>query len=242
MKATGDGHTLKAFDDDLKDLHALVMEMGRLVEGQIQRAIRALDDEDPTLAREVIARDQLVNDLDVKLDEELVQLIARRQPVASDLRNVMTMNKTVTDLERVGDEARKLAALVENFYGTSNTTSPNPNLVRDVRDLAEYGLGMLESVLDAFDRMDLQQAVEVINRDARIEEKFRGALRGLSTYVMEDSRTVGHMVDAVLCLRALERIGGHAKNIAGYVIYFTTARDVRHVDLDTIVQEVLAAD
>jgi phosphate transport system protein len=239
MTKTGDGHTLKAFDEDLKDLHALVMEMGYLVEGQIQRAIRALDDEDPALAREVIARDKLVNDLDVKIDEELVQVIARRQPMAGDLRNIMTMNKTVTDLERVGDEARKLAALVENFYGTSNTASPNANLVRDVRDMAEYGLEMLATVLVAFDEMNLQKAVEVINRDARIEEKFRGSLRSLSTYVMEDSRTVGYMVDAVLCLRALERIGGHAKNIAGYVIYFTTGRDVRHVDLETIVQEVL---
>lgn len=241
MKDTGNGHTIKAFDGELKELHTLVMEMGRLVQGQIQRAIKALDDEDATLAREVIARDKLVNDLDVKLDEELVQVIARRQPMASDLRNIMTMNKTVTDLERIGDEARKLAALVENFYGTSNTTTPNPNLIRDVRDLAAYGLGMLETVLVAFDELNLQKAVEVIHQDARIEERFRGALRALSTYVMEDSRTVGHMVDAVLCLRALERIGGHAKNIAGYVIYFTTARDVRHVDLDTIVEEVLAA-
>lgn len=239
MNDIAGGHTIKGFDQDLMNLHSMVMEMGGIVENQLARAIRALDDEDPGGAREVIARDRLVNDMDVRIDEELVTTIARRQPVARDLRNLMTMNKTVSDLERIGDEARKLAALVEEIYGSPAASPPNSGLVHDVRGIALYGKSMLDNVLNAFNTMDVEKAVAVIRQDERIEEKFRAALRRLATYILEDSRTVGYSIDAVLALRALERIGGHAKNISGYVIYLATGRDVRHVDLNTIVDEVL---
>lgn len=239
MKDISDGHTVKRFDGELATHHQLVMEMGGLVVDQINRAIRALDEEDPSLAREVIARDRMVNDLDIRLDEELITIIAKRQPVARDLRNLMTMDKTVTDLERVGDEARKLAALVEEFWGSSSSAAPSPALIHDVRGIAIYGKSMLDKALDAFNNLDVEKAVEVIRQDERIEEKFRSALRRLATYILEDSRTVGYSINVVLALRALERIGGHAKNIAGYVIYLTTGRDVRHVDLNTIVDDVL---
>lgn len=238
MSDIGSGHTLKRFDQDLARLHGLVMEMGGLVEEQLSRAIHALDEEDVDAAREVIDRDRLVNDLDIRIDDELVSIIARRQPVAMDLRNIMAMNKTVTDLERIGDECRKIARLVELLYGGSNTSMPKDDLVEDVRGIATFGKNMLSAALSAFSRLNVEQAVEVIRQDARIEEKFRAALRRLSTYIMEDSRTVGYAIDVVLALRALERIGGHAKNIAGYAIYLATGRHVRHVELETILEEI----
>ena len=241
MSDIASGHTIKGFDEDLMGLHAMVMEMGGLVEEQLSRVIHALDEEDPVAAREVIDRDRLINDMDTRIDEELVSIIARRQPVANDLRNIMAMNKTVTDLERIGDESRKIARLVEFLYGGSNTSMPKDGLIEDVRGIAAFGKAMLDTALDAFNRMDVEQAVDVIRQDARIEEKFRAALRRLSTYIMEDSRTVGYAIEAVLALRALERIGGHAKNIAGYGVYLATGRDVRHVELDTILEEITKA-
>jgi phosphate transport system protein len=233
------GHTIKRFDGELSHLHSLVLEMGGLVVDQIERSARALDDEDVEAARKVIARDREVNRLDVLVDEEVVRLLALRTPVAGDLRNIMSVAKSVNDLERIGDEARKVARLVEVFYAGSGAEPP-AGLVQSLLDLADYGAGMVRTVLEAFDELNVQKAVEVIARDDRIEEKFRAALRQLSTYVLEDPRNVGWSIESVLGLRALERIGGHAKNIAGYVIYLRSGRDVRHVDLDTIVDEVLA--
>ena len=232
------GHTVKRFDGEMAHLTQLVLEIGRLVLDQIKRALHALQEEDPENAREVIERDKQVNELDVRIDEEIVKLLARRQPVASDLRDIITVSKTVTDLERVGDEIRKIGLLVERLYENA-TPSPNHSLLRDINSMATYAASMLRQSLESFNEVDAAKAVHVIHRDRKIEEMFQDALRRLTTYIMEDSRNVGHAVEIVLGLRALERIGGHAKNIAGYVIYFTTGKDVRHEDLETIESEIL---
>ena len=232
------GHTVKRFDGEMSYLNQLVLEIGGLVLDQVKRALQAVRDEDPVGAREVIERDKQVNALDVKIDEEILKLLVRRQPVASDLRDIITITKTVTDLERVGDEIRKIALLVERLYENGNP-APNHNLLRDIDGMAKYAASMLRESLDSFETVDVRKALHVIRRDLQIEEMFQDALRRLTTYVMQDSRNVGHSVEIVLGLRALERIGGHAKNIAGYVIFFCTGRDVRHEDLETIESEIL---
>ena len=233
------GHTVKRFDGEMMNLQHLVLEMGGLAIDQIQRVVKALDHESPEEAREVIERDRLMNELDVRIDEEVVKLLARRQPMASDLRAIMTVAKSVVDLERIGDQTRRVAHLVQHLYG-NGPTAPNPKLLEDIHRLAEIAIRLLRTTLEAFDSFDAGKAVEVIQENQKLEAEFQSALRRLTTFVLEDHRTIGHMVDAVLGLRALERIGGHAKNIAGYVIYLCTGRDVRHVDLVTIAQEILA--
>jgi len=238
MEDPTSGHIVKRFDAEMTHLQQMVLEMGGLVIDQIQRALKALDEESPEAARDVIERDRLVNALDVRIDDEVVRLLAKRQPMGGDLRALMTVAKSVTDLERVGDQTRRVAVLVERLYG-NGPSAPNPKLLEDVHRLATLAVGLLRRSLEAFDGFDLGKAVEVIRDDQRLEGEFQSALRRLTTFVLEDSRTIGHMVEAVLGLRALERIGGHAKNIAGYVIYLCTGRDVRHVDLATIADEVL---
>jgi phosphate transport system protein len=233
------GHTVKRFDGEMMNLHHLVLEMGGLAIDQIQRVVKALDHESPEEAREVIERDRLMNELDVRIDEEVVKLLVRRQPMASDLRAIMTVAKSVVDLERVGDQTRRVAHLVQHLYG-NGPTSPNPKLLEDIHRLAETAVRLLRATMEAFDGLDAAKAVEVIQENQKLEAEFQSSLRRLTTFVLEDHRTIGHMVDAVLGLRALERIGGHAKNIAGYVIYLCTGRDVRHVDLVTIAQEIIA--
>lgn len=232
------GHTVKRFDGELAHLNELVLEMGALVLDQIDRAVKALQAEDPAAAREVIERDRLVNDLDVKVDEELVRLLAIRQPMAGDLRDVMTVAKSVNDLERVGDQIRKIALLIEHLYDNGGPT-PNHKLLGDIPYLAEYSSNMLRLCLEAFDQLDLAKAVQVMRLDQELEVEFQDALRRLATYILQDARTVGHAIEVVLGLRALERIGGHAKNMAGYVIYLCTGKDVRHVDLATIEKEIV---
>jgi phosphate transport system protein len=233
------GHTVKRFDGEMMHLHGLALEMGGLAIDQIQRILKALDDESPEEAREVVERDRLMNELDVHIDEEVVRLLARRQPMATDLRAIMTVAKSVTDLERVGDQVRKVAVLVQHLYG-NGPTAPNPKLLEDIHRLAQTSLRLLRTAMEAFDQFDPRKAVEVIQENQKLEDEFQSSLRRLTTFVLEDHRTIGHMVDAVLGLRALERIGGHAKNVAGYVIYLCTGRDVRHVDLATIAEEILA--
>lgn len=234
------GHIVKRFDAEMTHLQQMVLEMGGLVIDQIHRVLKALDEESPQAAREVIERDRLVNALDVRIDDEVVRLLAKRQPMAGDLRALMAVAKSVTDLERVGDQTRRVALLVERLYG-NGPTAPNPKLLEDVHRLAGLAVGLLRRSLEAFDAFDVAKALEVIQDDQRLEGEFQSALRRLTTFVLEDSRTIGHMVEAVLGLRALERIGGHAKNIAGYAIYLCTGRDVRHVDLATIAEEVLGS-
>ncbi|NNJ98711.1 MAG: phosphate signaling complex protein PhoU, partial [Gammaproteobacteria bacterium] len=214
MNEMTDGHTVTSFDDEMKLLHDHVMEIGDLVRNQLCRAVKSLEEEDVDEARAVIDRDQEVNELDIKIDDEVIHLIAKRQPLAKDLREILTVNKIVTDLERVGDEARKIAMLCIHFYD-HNTTSPSEVIVRDMVKMSEFIDEMLEKAICAYDELDIDLALDAIRMDIELEIEFRSCLRRLSTFIMEDSRVVGHVVETVLGLRALERIGGHAKNIGG---------------------------
>ncbi len=239
MNDMTDGHTVKSYNDEMNHLHQQVIQIGELVRDQLQRAVKSLKEEDADAAREVIERDQLVNDLDVEVDDEIVHIIAKRQPVAKDLREIITVGKIVTDLERVGDEARKIAMLCVHFYD-HNTTSPSEVIIRDIVKLSATVDDMLEKAIRAYDDLDLDLALDVIRMDVELDTEFKCCLRRLSTFIMEDSRVVGHVVETVLGLRALERIGGHAKNIGGYVVFLVKGTDVRHEDLETVAAKIKA--
>ncbi|MCP5459294.1 MAG: phosphate signaling complex protein PhoU [Gammaproteobacteria bacterium] len=233
MVITKDEHTVKRYDQELSSLRNLVLEMGGLVEAQIHQAIKALDDEDVALARELIARDQSVNAMHIRADEETVNLIALRQPVGSDLRMVISMTKTANDLERIGDEAEKVARMIVRIYD-STSSPPSNKLFRNVVSMATLAVEMLNGSLDALARLDVDKAMHIVNRDAELDSEFQSTLRHLVTYMMEDVRTIGHAINVIFMVKALERIGDHAKNIAEYVIYLVKGKDVRHVNAENL--------
>ena len=233
MAISQDAHTVKQFDVQLANLRNLVLEMGGLVEEQIKRAIQALDDEDITAAREVISRDQIINGLQVKADEDCVSIIALRQPLGSDLRLIMSLSKIVTDLERIGDEAEKIARMTVKIYEGIGSP-PSAKLLRDVVPMAKLAQDMLHGCLDALARLDVEKAVEVAQGDDELDQEFQSALRRLITYMMEDPRTIGHAINVIFIVKALERIGDHSKNIAEYIIYLVKGKVVRHVKTEDL--------
>ena len=186
----------------------------------------------------MISRDQIINGLQVKADEDCVSLIALRQPLGSDLRLIMSLSKIVTDLERIGDEAEKIARMtVKTYDGISSP--PSAKLLRDVVPMAKLAQDMLHGCLDALARLDVEKAVEVAQGDDELDQEFQSALRRLITYMMEDPRTIGHAINVIFIVKALERIGDHSKNIAEYIIYLVKGKDVRHVSMDVLVQDAL---
>lgn len=228
-----EGHTVKGYDVDLAGLRIRLLEMGGLVLDQVQRAVAALASADEAAARAVLAREEEVNGYDVRIDEDSITLIARRQPMGSDLRAIISIARVVTDLERVGDEAKKIAYAA---LGAKDKRSArlSGQLTRDARHMARFACGMLRDALDAFDRMDARRAVEVARRDKELNAEFQGAVRGLVTQVMEDPRRLAAVLDAVAVLKALEHVGDHAKNIARHVLYLVEGRDVRHDDTNVL--------
>ncbi|MEK9744138.1 MAG: phosphate signaling complex protein PhoU [Gammaproteobacteria bacterium] len=237
MKNPSKGHTVESFNEEMKREHKTVLQMGALVRTQIKNAIRTLQEEDAEEARKVIAADAEVNNLDIQVAAHVEHILARRTPVAGDLREVLTVAKIATDLERCGDEAGKLARLTIHFFDDGGT-APNYQLLQEVSSVAGFVDQMLQESLDAFDERNIERACEVIRKAESLDGEFRSSLRRLTTFVLEDARTIGQFIDVVLAVRALERIGGHAKNIGGYVVYLVTGRDVRHEDLATIEKDL----
>ncbi|PKY10232.1 phosphate transport system regulatory protein PhoU [Acidithiobacillus marinus] len=227
-----DQHISQRFNDDLNEVHELVLAMGGIVEEQISNAIRALQTGDNELAREVVARDHEVNGYEVRIEEECINILAMRQPAASDLRLVMTLIKSIADLERMGDKAGKIADMVLAMgHGTRNA---NPAFMRDVGVMADYALNMLRRAMDALARADAEQAIAVAKGDEVLNQEYRSALRRLITYMMEDPRTITPAIDALFIAKAIERIGDHARNICEYVIYLAKGKNVRHLPLDQV--------
>ena len=237
MKNPSKGHTVESFNEEMKQEHKTVLQMGALVRTQIKNAIRTLQEEDAEEARKVIAADAEVNNLDIQVAAHVEHILARRTPVAGDLREVLTVAKIATDLERCGDEAGKLARLTIHFFDDRGT-APNYQLLQEVSSVAGFVDQMLQESLDAFDERNIERACEVIRKAESLDGEFRSSLRRLTTFVLEDARTIGQFIDVVLAVRALERIGGHAKNIGGYVVYLVTGRDVRHEYLATIEKDL----
>ena len=231
-------HIFKRFDQELADLNRIVLRMGGLVEDQIAKAMNALRDADPEAARNVVARDHVVNFLDVQADEQIVNLLALRQPVGKDLRMILSLGKTVTDLERIGDEAERIARMTLDIHG-SDRPPPDALLLNDAFRMSTLATRMLHDVLDALARLDVDKAIEVARGDTELDHEFQAALRRLSTYIMEDARNVGHIINVTFIVKSLERIGDHSRNIAEYVVFLVKGKDVRHVSPESIDAEEL---
>lgn len=237
MSIQGDRHIFKRFDKEMQYLHDLVIQMGRLAVSQLEDALDTLKNEDPEKARVVISNDKKLNDLDLRADDEIIRLIALRQPVARDLRALISVGKIVAELERAGDEARKIAGLTIRFF-KSGEKPPSEEILRDIHSLSAYVINMLEMAMQAFDDLNLDLAADVLVESAQLDDQLKSILRRLSTFIMEDSRNVGHFVDIVLGIRALERFGGHSSNIAGHIVFIEKGIDVRHTDDKTILRNI----
>lgn len=222
-----EGHTVQRYDGELNHLHLLTLEMGGFVIEQLASALAVLAAKDIKLARNVIERDHHVNAMEVRADAEIVNVVTRRSPVARDLRAVMAISKTIADLERIGDESAKVAEISVAMFGGDNA-DPSKSLMRDIRVVGDIAASMLRKALTAFDQFDAGQAEEVLRMRADIDEEFQSALRRLATFIMEDARNVGHTINVVLVIKALERIGDYSRNIAESVIYLVKGDDVRH--------------
>ncbi|MEK6591677.1 MAG: phosphate signaling complex protein PhoU [Pseudomonadota bacterium] len=229
-------HTLKQFDTELEAVRSRVLQMGGLVEEQIVRALDALSSGNIQLAARVVEEDHRVNALEVAIDEECSTIIARRQPAAVDLRMLMMVVKTITDLERIGDEAAKIARMTQLIYEADRPYVPRATEIRHVADIA---LGMLRNTLDAFARLDLTVAAKVVRQDEQVDQAFSGILRQLITFMMEDPRTISHAIEILFIAKAIERIGDHAKNMSEYVVYMVKGKDVRHTGVEAVEREAL---
>ena len=218
-------HLSKQFDADPSVLRTHVLEMGGLVESQIRAAVEAYASGDTATVKDIVDNDHRVNAFEKIIDEETVHVVAKRQPTASDLRLVMGVTKIVTDLERIGDEAKKIAKGARRVHEHGQMTLPRAT---DVRHIADEAIIMLHQALDCFARLDTTQAAEVIHADAKVDTEFKALVRQLITYMMEDPRTITTAIDIVWICRSVERIGDHAKNIAEHVIYIAEGRDIRH--------------
>ena len=222
-----EGHIFKRYDGELSHLHYVVLEMGGLVVSQVQDALAAFKARDSALAQKVIDLDGEVDQLEVSADDAIVELIARRCPVSSDLRLVIAVSKSVSDLERIGDEAVRIAGLVIQLFGHEGS-DPNGKMLRDVDRMGDMALTGLRHAIEVFDVWDEAKALRVIESHREMDDEFQSDLRHLLTYVLEDTRNIGYAIGVVLVIKALERIGHHAQNLAEYVIFQVRGEDIRH--------------
>ncbi len=221
-------HISRQYDAELEDIRNKVLAMGGLVEQQIADAVQALADADVELAEQVITNDYRVNSLEVGIDEETIQCLARRQPAAGDLRLLIAVIKTITDLERIGDQAEKVARIAIKLADEDqprNGYSEIQNMSRLVREI-------LHGALDAFARMDAEAAVQTAEQDRAVDQEYEAILRQRITYMMEDHRAISRSLNVIWAARALERIGDHACNLCEYVIYLVKGKDVRHTSIE----------
>jgi phosphate transport system protein len=220
-------HSSKQYDLDLEAIRSKVLLMGGLVESQFHDAMTCFRTGNAVQAEQVIKADENVNRLEVTLDDTCSHLIVKRQPAANDLRTVMATIKVITDLERIGDEATKIARAAKTIQERGAATI---NHYETVRVIANSASDMLHDALDAFARLDKKQAARLIAQDKLIDHEFRSIMRNLITFMMEDPRTISAALDTLWVAKAIERIGDHAKNIAEYVIYVVEGKDIRHTD------------
>lgn len=227
-------HISQQYNLELDDIRRHLAEMGGMAQRQVSDAIQALIDADHEKAEQVVHADKKVNQMEVSIDEECLRILARRQPAASDLRLVIAVTKAITDLERIGDEASKIArqAMALNRDGAS------PRGYVEVRHIGNQVVRMLQGALDAFARLDLEMALNVVQTDKTVDLEYSTAMREMVTFMMEDPRSITRVLNILWTLRALERIGDHARNLAQYVIYLVKGEDVRHASLDQIAEEI----
>jgi phosphate transport system protein len=222
-----DKHLSTQFDAELSGISTRVLEMGGLVEAQVAQAVQALADYSAESADEVLAKEGRVNTMEIEIDRDLSTIIARRQPTARDLRLLIAVSKTIANLERVGDEAARIARTVQRLVA-GGVSSRLRLPMADLGFEAELAIKQLRKALDAFARLDVERALDVLKHDDEIDKEFDGLLRKLITYMMEDPRTISSSIDLVFVAKAIERVGDHAKNLAEVVIYVVKGQDVRH--------------
>jgi phosphate transport system protein len=223
-KMSFENHIMTQFDEELEEIRTQLMEMGGKVEQQLKNAIQAVIKADSSLAEEVIRDERLVDEMEVDIDEACILIIARRQPAASDLRFVMMVTKAINDLERIGDESRKIAnhaVILSEQDGLSQG-------YKEVRHLGDSVSGMLANALDAFARFDVEAAMKTLEEDAQVDLDYKSALRELVTYMMEDPRSISRAINILWVVRSLERIGDHAKNLCEQIVYVVKGKDIRH--------------
>lgn len=224
-------HLSSQFDSELTDVSTRFMELGGLVESQIRQAIYALSQFSVEVATQVTQTEHNVNTMEVEIDREISSIIGRRQPTARDLRLLMAISKATANLERVGDEAEKIARMVLSIIENGAPRSLPSMELRVASDMAS---GLLRKALDAFARLDTATALSILKEDDLIDKEFDGFVRKLVTYMMEDPRTISPSLDLLFLAKAIERIGDHAKNIAELIIYIVKGADVRHTSIDQI--------
>jgi phosphate transport system protein len=234
-KFSYEGHTAHQFDVELNDIKHKVMNMGGLVESMVHNGLEALMTMSAEIGSQVSADDDRVNRLELEIDEECTRILARRQPAASDLRMVLTIIKTISDLERIGDEAEKLGRISVKL---SNETDV-PRYYKDLRHLGDLVKSMLSDALDAFTRMDVESAFRTAAKDEVIDREYGNFARLMITHMMEDPSHVSHALDMSWCARSLERIADHACNICEYVVYLVEGQDIRHANLDDMRKKLL---
>ncbi len=232
MKNLGQ-HISQRYNKDLENIRNQVLKMGGLVEEQADNAVKAMLERNAELAEEVAKSDYKVNAMEVAIDENCVQLIARRQPAASDLRLLIAVVKVITDLERIGDEAEKIGRYSIKLAKKHTITGMHAELSH----LCELVLSMLHDALDAFARMDTDLALKVISMGEKINQEYNMLSRLLITHMMEDSRNIKNVLRVTWCARSLERIGAHSRNISEYVVYLVKGKDIRHIALDEVFKD-----
>jgi len=229
-------HISKQYDHELLAIRNRVLTLGGLVEAQVESAVIALMESDIELAERVISDDYKVNSLEVAIDEECTQILALRQPAARDLRLVVAVIKTITDLERIGDEAKRIARiavdLVDHF--------PKKNQLTDLQQLAQHARQMLRESLDAFARIDIDESLRVVQEDRQVDREYESIMRQQITYMMEDPRSIPVSLNIMWAARALERVGDRACNICEYVIYYAMGKNIRHISIDEVERDLRA--
>ena len=219
-----ENHIMKQFDEELEEIRTRLMEMGGKVEQQLKNAILSVYNGDSKLAQDVIDQEKFIDQMEKDLDDSCILVIARRQPAASDLRLVMAVTKAVNDLERIGDEAKKIANHSIILSGEENKKSGYP----EVRHIGASVSKMLSDALTAFARFDAEAAMKTFNQDAQIDLEYKTALRELMTYMMEDPKSITHVINILWVVRSLERIGDHTKNLCEQIVFVVQGKDIRH--------------
>jgi phosphate transport system protein len=231
---TTEQHLSKQYDADLDTLRSSVLQMGGLVEAQVVGAIEGFSSGNRNLITQVIDNELRVNGYEVRIDGECSHIIVRRQPAATDLRMIMAISKMVTDLERIGDEAEKIARMSQQIHERGRLHG-QPFI--EIRRVGNIAVQMLRQALDAFARLDSEQAAKVVREDLAIDDEFGSIVRQLITFMMEDPRTISTALEILWIAKAIERIGDHSQNMAENVIYIVKGTDVRHTRFEDLERE-----
>lgn len=227
-------HISKQYDHELLAIRNRVLTLGGLVEAQIESSVRCLMESDTVLAEAVIRDDYKVNSMEVSIDEACTQILALRQPAARDLRLVVAVIKTITDLERIGDEAKRMARIAIEL----SSHYPRRNQLTDLQQLAQHSRSMLRESLDAFARIDVDESLRVVQQDRQVDREYESIMRQQITYMMEDARVIPVSLNVMWAARALERVGDRACNICEYVIYYAMGKNIRHIDIDQVERDL----